>query len=109
MQHVFFLEYLENIYDALLHETGIDKNVLINCAEKADMTLTQEECEKKSAYNLILTDSYMFVAPRSQLKFNENINGMGFMGLLLANTKDSEDMLRKAGPVAALAAVSRPL
>lgn len=58
---------------------------------------------------MVLTDSYMFVVPRSELKFNENINGMGFMGLLLANSKESEDMLRKAGPITALASVSKPL
>lgn len=63
----------------------------------------------QSAYNLIVTDTYMFVVPRSQLKFNENINGMGFMGLLMANSKETEETLRKAGPVAALASVSRPL
>lgn len=68
-----------------------------------------QECDLRSAYNLIVTDSYMFVVPRSQLKFNENINGMGFMGLLMANTKESEETLRKAGPVTALASVSQPL
>lgn len=106
---LFYGEYLENIYDALLHEVGIDKNTLINCAENSHLTLSSKECEVRSAYNMVLTDSYMFVVPRSELKFNENINGMGFMGLLLANSKESEDMLRKAGPITALASVSKPL
>lgn len=42
MGFTIFSEYLENIYDALLHEVGIDKNVLINCAENSHQTLSAE-------------------------------------------------------------------
>lgn len=41
-EFTLFSEYLENIYDALLHEVGIDKNVLINCAENSHQTLSAE-------------------------------------------------------------------
>lgn len=61
----FYGEYLENIYDVLLREVGIDKNIMMTCAENSHRALSSEECEVRLAYNMVLTDTYMFVVPRS--------------------------------------------
>lgn len=36
----------------------------------------------------------MFLVPRSELKFNDNVNSMGFLGILLASSPESQHKLR---------------
>jgi hypothetical protein len=72
---MYSIGYLRYVYELLLHETGIDLRQLEYCAT-AETGLSI--CEQACAYNLIITQDYMFVVPRSQLaRDGEAVNSMG--------------------------------
>lgn len=61
-------------------------------------------------YNLVLSPRWMLVVPRSQHEFlGVGVNGLGFLGALLARGDDVLGGIRNAGPVAVLRGVGLPV
>ena len=60
-----------------------------------------------AAYNLLATRKYMQIVPRAHEDYRGiPVNALGFAGSLLARNKADMELLRKAGPLQALAGVA---
>lgn len=87
------------------------------------------DCESDVAYNLVMTSSYMMLAPRSAKSFNGvvTVNSFGYLGFMMASSKQKLEViryvdsalaillcltmvpcLRSEGPLAVLKGVSQP-
>jgi ATP adenylyltransferase len=70
--------------------------------------LKQIDATSGKAYNLVLTDAWMLAVPRSQDAFEGiAINGLGFIGSILAKSSGELDRIREVGPMAVLKSVVR--
>jgi ATP adenylyltransferase/5',5'''-P-1,P-4-tetraphosphate phosphorylase II len=95
---------LEAAYKQLLRTAGVDIQLLSDCAEiqksynsTVDLNClsslitcsggrTYQRCDANGAYNVVLTSNYLFLAPRSKLKFSDDgVNGLG-KSLLLSES-----------------------
>ncbi|MBI4294012.1 MAG: phosphorylase [Betaproteobacteria bacterium] len=67
------------------------------------------EARQSAPYNLLLTRSWMLLVPRSREHFDAiSINALGFAGSLFVREEAQLQALKRAGPMAALEAVSLP-
>jgi ATP adenylyltransferase len=67
------------------------------------------EGRASAPYNLLATRRWMLLVPRSQERFGViSVNALGFAGSLFVRDDAELATLRRAGPMAALAAVARP-
>jgi ATP adenylyltransferase len=69
-----------------------------------------EETELQSApYCLVITREWMIVVPRSREHFGTvSINSLGYAGALLVRNEEELQVIRDAGPLAALRATALP-
>ncbi|MSQ21187.1 MAG: phosphorylase [Betaproteobacteria bacterium] len=69
---------------------------------------TAEGDRQSSAYNLIATRSWMLIVPRTREHFASiSINALGFAGSLFVRNDAERELVRRVGPRALLAAVTR--
>lgn len=69
-----------------------------------------EDQARLPPYNLLLTDDWMFVAPRATEHVADiSVNGLGYAGSLFVSTPEKLAYVRTAGPMTILEAVSIPL
>lgn len=61
------------MYELLLQHVGVDIAALRACAASPD---ANNQCETSGAYNLILTEDYMFIVRRSGLSHLDSVNSM---------------------------------
>ena len=67
------------------------------------------EDSKRVPYNVILTDKFMMVVPRSQESWGPvSVNSMGFAGSLFVRSQAELDYIRKEGAMAVLSKVGLP-
>ncbi|MBI2959056.1 MAG: phosphorylase [Betaproteobacteria bacterium] len=67
------------------------------------------EMRQATPYNLLLTRRWMLLVPRSRERFDSiSINALGFGGSLFVRNEPQLQALKRAGPMAALKAVSLP-
>mmetsp|Transcript_17133 Transcript_17133/g.22631 ORF Transcript_17133/g.22631 Transcript_17133/m.22631 type:complete len:421 (+) Transcript_17133:47-1309(+) len=58
-------------------------------------------------YNLLITEKWMIIVPRSQRKFmGVDVNAMGFIGCLLSRTEAAENNIKSFGPLHILSNVA---
>lgn len=109
-----YARYLYTAYVDLMRETGI-----LQLQQDASLgRMRQRRLEEASAaatedlapYNIVLTESWMLVVPRSQRLFQDavDVNGLGFAGLLLARDAAARALIEKVGPIQVLAGVATP-
>lgn len=98
--------YLHHVYKLLLKEVRIDESTLEKCSKEEEMS---QACEESTAYNFILTEDYMFIAPRSRLAGTVTVNSMGFLGMLLAAQDAQAQRIEAEGGLEELVAVTIPL
>lgn len=61
------------------------------------------------SYNMVLTNSFMMLVPRSREIYGPvDVNSMGFAGSMLVRSKEELDFLRAESPMQVLAAVGVP-
>lgn len=89
-------ERLLQTYDALLSATEISGVVRASARYQS------------APYNLLVTREWMLLVPRSRERFEAiSINALGFAGSIFVKTADELARVRKASPMAVLAAVAR--
>jgi ATP adenylyltransferase len=60
-------------------------------------------------YNLVLTDRWFLAVPRTQSSYlGIEVNGMGFFGALLAQDKETAEVIKRVGPINILKGVVPP-
>ena len=87
--------HLLQTYSALLAAVGIQG------------VMRHAVLRQSAAYNLLLTREWMLVVPRSQECFEGiSINALGFAGSIFVKSENELEKIRRARPMAALAAVA---
>jgi ATP adenylyltransferase len=67
------------------------------------------EARQSVPYNLLLTRAWMLLVPRSKERFETiSVNALGFAGSFFVREEAQRQALKRAGPMAALEAVSLP-
>lgn len=103
-----YAEYLYDVYYHLMEKVGISLELLNKCANNS---ADPSECLYNGAYNLILTQEFMMVVPRSKGNFEGivSVNSFGFLGMLLAPTVEAYEAIKHHGPLSILKAVTKPI
>lgn len=86
------LESYYNLLDAVgLHDPGVDN-------------------QKSGAYNLLVTQQWMLLVPRTQEYFESiSVNSLGFAGALLVRDQQQMQLLKDNGPLVVLSNVAIPI
>jgi ATP adenylyltransferase len=86
--------YLDS-YQKLLSAVGIDSS-------------NDWKGEQTAAYNLLCTQRWMMIVPRSQEKYaGISVNSLGFAGSLLVKNKEKLEQLKQLGPIELLQQVGK--
>ena len=106
-QKVASVQYLVSVYHSLLISQGFSLEEVVKCSIEIDL---DSVCFHRTAYNLILTESYSMIIPRSSpsLKLNSgivNINSFGFLGFFMTSNDVIKDDLKEYGLMQALESV----
>lgn len=65
------------------------------------------EPQQRGPYNLLMTNEWMLVVPRSREHFRDiSLNALAFVGSLFVRTDEQLQLLRREGPIKALRAVT---
>eukprot|EP01039_Chlorochromonas_danica_P000212 gene211-227_t len=100
-------DYLHHVYQKLLGTVGLTTKQLDDVS-LGEFATDEIKVQRPVAYNIIVTEDYIFMVARNQLAHRESVNSMGFLGLLLASSEQSLASIRDEGGLSTLVAVSKP-